>query len=80
MTKIVVTVEGGLVQNIVCDQPFEAVVIDLDTEGAEPSELTKMPGQDGTVEEVYLNKNVHNWTDKPIDPEWVNKVFERSKA
>lgn len=40
MKRIVVVVEGGLVQNVLTDEPAEVVVVDHDTEGADQEELS----------------------------------------
>lgn len=37
--KIVITMEGGLIQNIEKGEFVEVVVMDYDTEGLEPEEL-----------------------------------------
>jgi hypothetical protein len=42
---IVVHLEGGIVQSVSSDKPIEAkvVIIDYDTEGADPKEIYKIP-------------------------------------
>jgi len=41
--RVIVVLEGGLVQDILTTVPMDAAVIDYDTEGAEEDELTQIP-------------------------------------
>jgi hypothetical protein len=43
--RVIVVLEGGLVQDIVTTIPMDAAVIDYDTEGAEEDDLTQIPQQ-----------------------------------
>jgi len=47
-TRIVVHLEGGLVQSVSSNSPIDAevVVIDYDTEGAEQEEIHRVPQSD----------------------------------
>jgi hypothetical protein len=47
--KIVIVLEGGVVQNVLTDEPTEVTVVDYDTEGAEENEITKVLGNDAVV-------------------------------
>lgn len=49
--KIVVVIEGGLVQSVLSDAPAELVIIDYDTEGSAAEEgVVQMPQRpDGTA-------------------------------
>ena len=42
MEKIVIILEGGLPQAIIATKPTDALLIDLDTEGAEECELMRV--------------------------------------
>ena len=47
MVKIVITVEGGIIQTISSDDPVEIYIIDYDTEGEDNNpHLTKFGGND----------------------------------
>ena len=47
MPRVVITMDGGLVQEIISDQPLEVTVIDYDAEGSDPDDLRKVPqGED----------------------------------
>jgi len=50
--KIVIVVEGGLVQEVLACKPTEYVVIDYDTEGADESEIVQIPSSDTPREAV----------------------------
>jgi len=41
--RIVVTVEGGLIQNVMADQQVDLLVIDYDVEGCDPDDLNEVP-------------------------------------
>lgn len=62
--NIAIIMDGGLVQNIITDQPANIVVIDHDTEGAEESELEQVKGIDN---EVYVS----HWPEPELDPAFV---------
>lgn len=62
--NIAIILDGGLVQNIITDQPANIVVIDHDTEGAEKSELEQVKGIDN---EVYVS----HWPEPELDPAFV---------
>ena len=72
--KIVITVEGGLVQSIVADTDFEAVVLDLDTEGSDTETIT---AQDGEAAEVIYRDHAERWSPLSVDPHWVDQVFRK---
>ena len=56
---IVVTVEGGLVQGVSSDDPamvgHELVVIDYDSEGADPDEVEQVPQGRGQTEDAMIS-------------------------
>lgn len=49
MKKIFVVLEGGIVQNVVSEEPLDVYVIDYDTEGASKDEITMMFGNKAVV-------------------------------
>ena len=53
---LVIALEGGLVQAVVTDQSDllgkEVLVIDYDTEGADPDEISLIPQEDGSIAEA----------------------------
>ena len=48
MNRIVIFMSGGLVQEVVCQDPVEVFVVDYDTEGVDQDHppLTKLSGGD----------------------------------
>jgi hypothetical protein len=54
--RIVVVIEGGLVQTILADDPdgIEAVVLDYDTEGADPGDYTTITQSDGSESDAFV--------------------------
>lgn len=45
MARILIEIEGGLVQNVVSDEPVECIVIDRDTDGVDDNELAVLDGE-----------------------------------
>ena len=41
--RVVIVVDGGLVQEVITDIPVVATVVDFDVEGADEEDLTKVP-------------------------------------
>ena len=65
MAKVVITIEGGLVQQIVADrEDVKVMVLDYDTEGGDPERIKEFEG-DG----VYLYHGVDD-----VDQERVNEI------
>jgi hypothetical protein len=51
--RLLVHLEGGLVQCVLSEhEPCEVLIIDYDTEGADPDEISEIPQDDGTVAEA----------------------------
>ncbi len=48
MNKIVIFVEGGIVQDVLSEQEIEYVIVDRDTENASLSEIVDINGEDAT--------------------------------
>lgn len=58
MQRLVITMEGGLIQNISSTEPIECLVIDYDTEGVDADRLTTIAQNDGTTAEAYAYQTV----------------------
>lgn len=41
--KVVIVVEGGVVQDVLCDQHIQVLLIDYDTDGMEEPEMVPVP-------------------------------------
>ena len=58
---IVITLEGGLVQGISTDDPKlvgeKVIVIDYDAEGADASEVSKVPQGNGKTEDAVIGRH-----------------------
>lgn len=48
MNKIVIFVEGGIVQDVLSEEAIEYVIVDRDTESASLKEIVDINGQDAT--------------------------------
>lgn len=65
--RIVVVVEGGVIQQILSDgAPVEVVTVDYDTEGASPEEYGSLDGED-----CFLWR----WIADGSDPAFVGRAF-----
>ena len=64
MPKIVIVVDGGVVQDVLSSEPVEVVLVDYDTDGADPADLTAVPQGDGKASEDSF---VREW--KFVGPE-----------
>ncbi len=49
MSKIVVLVQGGLVQKVYADNPVEVVIVDQNVEGAADDEVVRVFGEESAV-------------------------------
>jgi len=76
MTKqrIVIFVEGGLVQRIEADRETEIVILDYDTQGGDSDEIKSIKDVDGEVESVFVSR----WWINP-DPETVEYFMGQIK-
>jgi hypothetical protein len=58
---IIITIEGGLVQGVSSDDPTlvgqEVIVIDYDTEGADPDEVVAVPQDQGKTEDATIGRH-----------------------
>ncbi len=63
--RMVIFVEGGIIQDISCDTGIEVAILDSDTEGADESEVMKIKDMDGKEEEYFKSA----YPIKSYDPE-----------
>mgnify|MGYP000845373760 CR=1 FL=1 len=42
-TRIVISIEGGVVSGVLCDGPVQVLILDYDVEGAMPDSVTQVP-------------------------------------
>jgi hypothetical protein len=52
MPRVVIVMDGGLVQEVIADQPLEVTVIDYDAEGSDPEDLRKVPQGNGDEDDL----------------------------
>jgi hypothetical protein len=65
MTRVVITMEGGLIQHIMADQEdIEVMVVDFDTEGGDDERIKEFEGNP-----VYVFQGVDD-----VDPERVDEI------
>jgi len=65
MAKVVITMEGGLIQHIMADQEdIEVMVLDFDTEGGDDERIKEFEGTP-----VYVFQGVDD-----VDPERVDEI------
>jgi hypothetical protein len=57
MKKVAIVLDGGIVQNVVSEEPLDVIVIDYDAEGAHESEITKMFGNDAVIAQYPSEHN-----------------------
>lgn len=67
---IVITLEGGIIQDISTDDPAEVgrqvTVIDYDCEGCDPDEVERVPQGKGKTEDATICKHVIGVLDAPV--------------
>jgi len=67
MARVVITMDGGLIQHIMADQEgIEVMVLDFDTEGGDNEKIKEFEGNP-----VYVFQGVDD-----VDPERVNEISE----
>lgn len=58
--KIAIIIEGGLVRQVLAEAPADVITLDLDTEGAFSSDLTRVPVPDElgkwSMQDAYVNQ------------------------
>lgn len=65
--KIVITMEGGLIIDVIADQNVEIHVLDYDVDEAEPEHLTRVSGSDCYYQEASVTVNsgrVSRWIEE----------------
>ena len=55
--RIVVTVEGGLVQGTLADEDAEVLVVDYDADGFDDEALVEVPQSDGTTRQANVYRD-----------------------
>jgi len=71
--RIVIEMEGGLIQNITANVKAEILVLDADTEGGDEDRIKEIANWDGSKEEVYSSG-----IDEPeVLPEYVDFYFNQ---
>jgi hypothetical protein len=71
--RIVIEMEGGLIQNITANVKVEVLVLDADTEGGDEDRIKEVTNWDGSKEEVYSRG-----IDEPeVLPEYVDFYFSQ---
>src|SRR5690606_18702783 len=76
--RVLVALDGGLVQGDCSDRPVEVMVVDYDVEGANEETLADIPQDDGSVEPA----SVSYWglDSFSIDPAFIDGVLKATKA
>ena len=65
MARVVITMDGGLIQHIMADQEgIEVMVLDFDTEGGDDERITEFEGNP-----VYVFQGVDD-----VNPDRVNEI------
>jgi len=54
--RIVIFLEGGLVQRIEAEQGTEVMILDFDTQGGDDERIQPIRDIDGTVEDVFVSR------------------------
>jgi hypothetical protein len=70
LPRVVLTIEGGLVSDVLATVPIECLTIDYDTEGADVTDLSKVPQGNGAFADAFAVIRSTN-----IDPERVGELF-----
>jgi len=52
--KVVIVMDGGLIQNIVTSEDAEIMVIDYEKDDYEPEDMIDMPQVDGTTAKAHI--------------------------
>ena len=71
--RIVIEMEGGLIQNVTANVKVEVLVLDADTEGGDEDRIREITNWNGSKEEIYSGG-----IDEPeVLPEYVNFYFNQ---
>lgn len=65
--RVLIALDGGLVQGGCSDVPVEIIVVDYDTGGADPAELVDVPQDDGTTTEAFAHSQSFT-----VDPAFID--------
>ena len=71
--RVVIEVEGGLIQNITANVKTEVLVLDADTEGGDEDRIKEITNWDGSKEEV----NSRGIEEPEVLPEYVDFYFNQ---
>lgn len=69
--RVLVVMEGGLVQHLLSDVEIAAHVVDYDTDGADPAETHAIPQGDGETTDGFLLR-----PGSEIAPERITEIIE----
>lgn len=75
--RIVIVMDGGVIQNIFADAPVEVLTVDYDTEGTPDDELCPMPDRVVSTGEPqdYTDKAIADVSQPPLAPKFVAARF-----
>ncbi len=71
--RIVIEMEGGLIQEITANMKVEVLVLDADTEGGDEDRIKEIANLDGSKEEVY-SRGIE---EPEVLPEYVDFYFNQ---
>ncbi len=71
--RIVIEMEGGLIQEITANMKTEVLVLDADTEGGDEDRIREIANWDGSREEVY-SRGIE---EPEVLPEYVDFYFNQ---
>ena len=71
--RIVIEMEGGLIQEITANVKAEVLVLDADTEGGDEDRIREISNWDGSKEEVYSG----GIEEAEVLPEYVDFYFKQ---
>jgi hypothetical protein len=71
--RIVIEMEGGLIQEITANVNMEVLVLDADTEGGDEDRIREIANWDGSKEEVY-SRGIE---ESEVLPEYVDFYFNQ---
>jgi hypothetical protein len=77
--KVVITMEGGLIQDIKTDSPVNILQLDMDTEGVEDNDLARYKAENGSDAEATawrVNTGSKDSAYGGLNPVWVNQVHD----
>jgi len=81
--RIVIRLDGGLIQEIFSDQPVEIIQLDTDLDGTEEQELILYPDEEGNENSAtawYCDTDKEGDPHGETCPSLVNRIFKRVKS